>query len=328
MAMPPRRIRQLPPALPAKDSDVFPVSQMDDNGSATTRAMQRAQFQQDIIDVINAARQQFIDTANAEHAVINGRLDALESGLADNTLDDQQLQAAMVMLQQMIETGESGKTPYDLWLEAGNTGSMADYLNGLRGPQGAKGDKGDVGNAGPKGDVGAVGPTGPQGPTGLQGDAGPKGDTGAQGSVGPTGPKGDTGSAGPQGAIGPAGATGPKGDKGDTGSSGATGPTGSTGATGSTGPAGPSAKVSLPDITISGTIAVGLLAGPKTHTIACAGALVTDSFVLTPAGTMPTGYMLGDVRCKSAGQLEVSLYLPQVALLANYSIPVKVTAIR
>lgn len=307
MGMPPRRIRQLPAALPAKDSDVFPVSQMDDNGSATTRAMQRAQFQQDIIEVINAARQQFIDTANAEHAVINGRLDALEDGLADNTLDDQQMQAAMIMLQQMIETGESGKTPYDLWIEAGNTGSMADYLNSLRGPQGERGLPGESikGDKGDRGDVGPAG-IGVQGPTGLQGEVGPRGE---RGEIGPSGPAGkDSTVAGPQGIPGKDGKDGLN----------STVP----------GPTGPSAKVSLPDITISGTIAVGLLAGPKTHTISCAGAQVTDSFVLTPAGTMPTGYMLGDVRCKSAGQLEVSLYLPQVALLANYSIPVKVTAIR
>lgn len=307
MGMPPRRIRQLPAALPAKDSDVFPVSQMDDNGSATTRAMQRAQFQQDIIEVINAARQQFIYTANTEHAVINGRLDALEDGLADNTLDDQQMQAAMIMLQQMIETGESGKTPYDLWIEAGNTGSMADYLNSLRGPQGERGLPGESikGDKGDRGDVGPAG-IGVQGPTGLQGEVGPRGE---RGEIGPSGPAGkDSTVAGPQGIPGKDGKDGLN----------STVP----------GPTGPSAKVSLPDITISGTIAVGLLAGPKTHTISCAGAQVTDSFVLTPAGTMPTGYMLGDVRCKSAGQLEVSLYLPQVALLANYSIPVKVTAIR
>ena len=257
MGMPPRRIRQLPPAQAAKDSDVFPVSQMDDNGVATTRAMQRAQFQQDIIDVINAARQQFIDTANAEHAVINGRLDNLEDGLAANTLDDQQLNAAMIMLQQMIETGESGKTPYDLWLEAGNTGSLTDYLSSLRGPQGERGPPGE--------------------------------------------------------AI-----VGPKGDRGEPGVAGI----------GIQGPTGPSPKVSLPDITIAGTIAVGVLAGPRLHTIACSGALTTDAFVLTPAATMPVGYMLGDARCKTAGQLEVTLYLPAVALLASYSIPVKVTAVR
>ncbi len=352
MAIPPRRIRQLPAAGPAKDTDVFPVSQMDDNGVASTRAMTRSQFQSDIITVINAARQQFIDTANAEHAVINGRLDDLEDGLAQNTLDDEQLSAAMIMLQQMIENGSSGKTPYDLWLEAGNTGSMTDYLNSLRGAQGPQGQKGDKGDKGEKGDVGIAGPQGPQGPTGATGGTGPAGAKGDQGVAGPQGAKGDTGSQGPQGVKGDTGLAGPQGVKGDTGSqglkgdtgaqgakgdigaagpagpTGATGAKGDTGATGATGPTGPSAKVALPNITLTGTIAVGVLAGPRTQTLACAGALTTDSIVLNPVNAMPAGYLLGDVRCSSAGQLEVTLYTPAVTLLASYSIPVRVTAIR
>ncbi len=334
MAIPPRRIRQLPAAGPAKDTDVFPVSQMDDNGVASTRAMTRSQFQSDIITVINAARQQFIDTANAEHAVINGRLDDLEDGLAQNTMDDEQLSAAMIMLQQMIENGSSGKTPYDLWLEAGNTGSMTDYLNSLRGAQGPQGQKGDKGDKGEKGDVGIAGPQGPQGPTGATGGTGPAGAKGDQGVAGPQGAKGDTGSQGPQGVKGDTGSQGLKGDtgaqgvKGDTGAAGPAGPTGATGAKGDTGPTGPSAKVALPNITLTGTIAVGVLAGPRTQTLACAGALTTDSIVLNPVNAMPAGYLLGDVRCSSAGQLEVTLYTPAVTLLASYSIPVRVTAIR
>lgn len=44
VAVPPRRIRQLPAALPAKPTDVLPVSQMDDNGNPTTRSMPLADF--------------------------------------------------------------------------------------------------------------------------------------------------------------------------------------------------------------------------------------------------------------------------------------------
>lgn len=64
--------------------------------------------------------------------------------------------------------GADGKSAYDIWLEAGNTGSADDFLASLNGP---KGDKGD---------------------TGLTGPAGSKGDKGDTGDVGPTGPKGDT----------------------------------------------------------------------------------------------------------------------------------------
>lgn len=76
MAVPPRRLRQLPAALPAKDSDVFPISQMDDNGVATTRAMTRAQNNAEMIAVIKDARQEIVDMANAEHQAINAKIDA------------------------------------------------------------------------------------------------------------------------------------------------------------------------------------------------------------------------------------------------------------
>jgi len=163
---------------------------------------------------------------------------------------------------------------------------------------------------GRKGDAGAAGAVGPQGPQGV---SGPKGDTGASGQTGVTGPKGDIG------------AQGPKGDVGPVGTAGATGPAGATGATGAT---GPSAKIALPSVTLAGSIAVGVLAGPRSQTLACVGAVVGDVLVMTPMNAMPAGYMLGDIRCATAGTVEVTLYAPAVTLLASYSIPIKVTAIR
>jgi hypothetical protein len=97
---------------------------------------------------------------------------------------------------------------------------------------------------------------------------------------------------------------------------------------GDKGDAGPSAKVSLPNVTLAGTIALGVLAGPRKHTVDCAGALAGDVLTLTPAASMPAGYMLGDAVCLVKDRLEVTLYTPQVTLLANYSITVRVTAIR
>jgi hypothetical protein len=55
---------------------------------------------------------------------------------------------------------------------------------------------------------------------------------------------------------------------------------------------------------------------------------MSQSFFRLSTVRMPTGYMLGDARCAVAGQIEVSVYLPAVTLLANYSIPVKITAVR
>lgn len=57
--------------------------------------------------------------------------------------------------------GAPGASAYEVWLAAGNSGTVNDYLASLKGP------KGDTGETGPKGDTGA---------------AGPKGDTGAAGA--------------------------------------------------------------------------------------------------------------------------------------------------
>jgi len=94
------------------------------------------------------------------------------------------------------------------------------------------------------------------------------------------------------------------------------------------GDTGPSARVSLPNITLAGQILVGVLAGPRKHTVACTGAQAGDVLVLTPVASMPAGYMQGDACCLVAGQIEVTLYAPAVTLLANYSVAFKVTAIR
>lgn len=47
--------------------------------------------------------------------------------------------------------GKSGKSSYQEWLDAGNSGSVQDFLNSLKGPKGDKGDKGDPGEPGKDG---------------------------------------------------------------------------------------------------------------------------------------------------------------------------------
>lgn len=164
-----------------------------------------------------------------------------------------------------VVRGPRGYSAYEVWLDAGNTGSVSDYLESLKGdtgatgPKGEKGDmgsrgmQGDKGEKGDKGDTGSIGPVGPQGEVGrpftysdfteeqlaaLQGPKGDKGDTGAQG---PQGPKGDTGSQGPQGLQGPQGPQGKQGEKGEQGEKGdrgAIGPQGLQGPQGIQGPKG------------------------------------------------------------------------------------------
>lgn len=124
--------------------------------------------------------------------------------------------------------GEDGLTAYELWLEAGNAGTVMDFLASLVGPKGDKGDTGaDSTVPGPKGDPGIQGIQGPKGDTGNDGQDGTDGADGlsayqvavANGFVGTEaqwlaslkGAKGDTGTQGIQGV---------KGDKGDKGEAG------------------------------------------------------------------------------------------------------------
>lgn len=55
------------------------------------------------------------------------------------------------------DPGAEGRTAYQIWLDAGNTGSVTDFINSLKGP---KGDPGDPGAPGPKGDPGDAGAPG------------------------------------------------------------------------------------------------------------------------------------------------------------------------
>lgn len=113
--------------------------------------------------------------------------------------------------------GADGASAYQVWLNEGNTGTEADYLNSLVGPQGPQGIQGIQGPQGVQGDAGADGPTGPQGP---QGDTGPAGATGPEGPAGEQGPQGIQGPQGLPGDDGADGAIGPQGPAGNDGSDG------------------------------------------------------------------------------------------------------------
>lgn len=208
---------------------------------------------------------------------------------------------------------------------------------GIPGPAGAPGDPGPKGEAGerglrgtdgapgPDGARGAVGPPGPPGdpgPPGLPGSPGSPGRAGDAGQQGPAGPKGDAGPQGPQGL------TGPKGEAGPAGPQGAAGSPGAAGQAGAPGPAGPSALVSLGTLTLAETATIAISLGIRTIPLTVPGLLATDAVVLLPAGTAPSGYLLGAPTVRAAGALDVPVYGPALAIGASRSFQVRVFALR
>lgn len=134
-----------------------------------------------------------------------------------------------------------------------------------------------------------------KGETGAKGEQGPAGAASTvPGPVGPQGIKGDTGSAGPQGAIGPQ---------------------------------GPSGATMLNDVTLAQTAVIAIALGPRQLTVST-NCIAGDRLLMTPLTAVPVGYMLGDARCSANGAMVASLYAPLLAIGANYSITVKVTAFR
>lgn len=132
--------------------------------------------------------------------------------------------------------GSNGLSAYQIWLNAGNTGTEEQFLTTLRGATGAQGPQGIQGVAGP------TGATGPQGTNGANGTNGNNGLSAYQiwinsGNIGTeaqflTALRGATGAQGIQGVTGTQGVAGTNGTNGLDGKTilnGTQNPTGSTG---------------------------------------------------------------------------------------------------
>ena len=131
------------------------------------------------------------------------------------------------------DPGTDGKSAYQVWLDAGNTGTEADFLASLVGPQGVQGPKGEsgvyLGNEEPTNEDINVW-INPDGTPEISAEnlifsdnetlqekynngslKGPQGEQGIQGPQGVQGPKGETGPQGIQGIQGEPGHTPIKG---------------------------------------------------------------------------------------------------------------------
>lgn len=90
-----------------------------------------------------------------------------------------------------------------------------------------------------------------------------------------------------------------------------------------------SAVVFLPNVTVSYSAGVALLAGVRKVTITgVTGLIASDRVMLTPVGSTPAGYALADAVATSAGTLEVSYTGPALAIGGSFSIPCKLTVFR
>ena len=98
--------------------------------------------------------------------------------------------------------GIDGKSAYQLAVDEGYTGTLAQWLTSLEGADGAQGIQGVAGNDGADGAQGIPGVKGDKGDQGIQGPQGPAGNDGADGAQGIQGIQGVTGNDGADGADG------------------------------------------------------------------------------------------------------------------------------
>lgn len=94
----------------------------------------------------------------------------------------------------------------------------------------------------------------------------------------------------------------------------------------------PSPTVGAQKVELSATLidayAVGLSVGVDRKRIACAGVRTTDSLIVQPAGVPTLGYGIIDAVCTENGWVRVGFYRPVLAVGANNTIPIKITALR
>ncbi|HFI0239490.1 TPA: glycoside hydrolase N-terminal domain-containing protein [Streptococcus suis] len=236
-------------ALKGKDSQVYDIELVDDQGRKVANNMQ-VQVTVPVASNKGVAQVVYLpETGTVEHIAFTEQVD--ENSNKSVSFKARTFSNYAIIYRAPISTN----SPFFEWFtqEVGDVDKdgdidLTDVQIWTKGDRGEKGDTGETGAKGETGETGAQGPVGPKGDTGAtgaQGPVGPKGETGATGAQGPAGAKGETGATGAQGLAGPkgdtgaTGAQGPAGAKGDTGATGAQGPAGAKGETGATGAQGP-----------------------------------------------------------------------------------------
>lgn len=80
-------------------------------------------------------------------------------------------------------------------------------------------------------------------------------------------------------------------------------------------------------VTVGSTLSI-TTAGAKRFVIPFAGVRVTDALSARPLIYLPDGYGLPQVTCRNAGQLEVRIAVPTIALGTQVQVSMAITALR
>jgi len=81
-------------------------------------------------------------------------------------------------------------------------------------------------------------------------------------------------------------------------------------------------------LTLPDAYVLGLLPGADTKRLACAGLRTTDTLTIQPTAITPAGYGGWTIGCTESGWARVGFIRPQLAVGANNSVALKVTAFR
>lgn len=82
----------------------------------------------------------------------NGKLTLTENNELQLIYEDGTIESLGTIQTIKGNSGSDGKSAYEIWLSAGNTGTLNDFLASLKGEQGSTGEQGLKGDPGEKGE--------------------------------------------------------------------------------------------------------------------------------------------------------------------------------
>jgi len=87
-------------------------------------------------------------------------------------------------------------------------------------------------------------------------------------------------------------------------------------------------RIDLGNVTITYSAVLAVGAGARSIEATCTGARIGDAIFVAPTASVPDGYAVGAGQCLVADKIRVSVVHPALVLGANFSIPLRVFALR